>query len=84
MTVRIVIIYIISISFSALNDVMNAGLNQLERMILVIKTSMSILINKNKEELMTNEKELSRIEERLDDKLANKTSSKPGKNKRAN
>ncbi|WP_336511516.1 FbpB family small basic protein [Alteribacter salitolerans] len=81
---RIVIIYIISISFSALNDVMNAGLNQLERMILVIKTSMSILINKNKEELMTNEKELSRIEERLDDKLANKTSSKPGKNKRAN
>ncbi|WP_249413966.1 FbpB family small basic protein [Alteribacter keqinensis] len=50
----------------------------------MIKTSMSILINKNKEELMTNEKELSRIEERLDDKLANKTSSKPGKNKRAN
>ncbi|WP_245579626.1 FbpB family small basic protein [Alteribacter aurantiacus] len=49
----------------------------------MIKTSMTFLIDQNKEELMKNEQELSKIERRLDDKLANKTSSKPGKNKRS-
>ncbi|WP_236634776.1 FbpB family small basic protein [Alteribacter lacisalsi] len=73
---KIVFIYIYNVTFFTTYIDSFGFRNDHERMVTMLKQSMTMLINKNKEEILRSERELNKIEERLDQKLTRKTTRK--------